>query len=138
MRRIICIGTLLAADDAAGPLMFRRLAREALPEDVELIDGGTRGLDLLPLFDGAQSVILIDQVEGFLSAPGVVLLQEDELLQATAKHFDHQVGLGYLLQILPRVCEIAVPELCMLGIEGCLNAENEKLCLDLLRRQLSA
>lgn len=137
MRRIICIGNALVPGDDAGPRIFSRLLGESLPEDVQLIDGGTRGLDLLPFFDGARQVLLIDQVEGFCSGPGVVLLRGEELLRATEKRFDHQAGIGYLLQLLPQVCDIAPPEVRMIGIEGCLSAKNTELCLHMLRQQLN-
>jgi hydrogenase maturation protease len=138
MRRIICIGNPLVPEDAAGPRMFRRLLREPLPEDVQLIDGGVRGLDLLPFFDGARLVLLIDQVAGFDLAAGVALLSGEELQRATEKRFDHQAGIGYLLQLLPMACDVAPPEVRMIGIEGCLNDLKMALCLRILRQQLAA
>jgi hydrogenase maturation protease len=137
LRRIICIGNALLPSDDAGPRMYVHLLQEPLPQDVELVDGGTRGLDLLPFFDGARLVVLIDQVEGFCPAPGVVLLQGEELLRATQRRYDHQIGIGYLLQLLPQVCDIAAPEVRMIGIEGCLDEKNTQLCLRILRLQLN-
>ncbi len=81
--------------------------------------------------------MLIDQVEGFCTAPGVVLLQGDELLRATERRFDHQIGIGYLLQLLPRVCDVAPPEVRMIGVEGCLDEKNLEHCLHMLWRQLA-
>lgn len=137
MRRIICIGNPLIPEDAAGPQMYSHLLNSVLPEDVELIDGGIRGLDLLPFFDGAKQVILIDQVSGFRSDSGVLLLEGDELLKATEKRFDHQAGIGYLLRMLPLVCERSVPSMQMIGIEGCLNKKNQQRCETLLKELLS-
>lgn len=136
MRRIICIGNQLVAEDSAGPQMYRLLQGEPWPADVELIDGGLRGLDLLPFFDGAELVVLIDQVSGFCPPPGVILLQGDELLRATEKRFDHQAGIGYLLRLLPQVCEEQLPVLRMIGIEGCLDEKSQQSCRRLLRRLL--
>ncbi len=138
MRKIICIGNQLVPGDDAGPLIYNRLLQESLPVDVELVDGGTRGLDLLPFFDGASQVLLIDQVEGFCPAPGVVLLCGEELLRGVQNRFDHQIGIGYLLQMLPQVCEILIPEVKMIGIEGCLEKESTELCLRMLQQQLAA
>lgn len=137
MRRIICIGNRLMAGDEAGPAMFDRLLGESLPEDVELVDGGTRGLDLLPFFDGARLVVLIDQVEGFRPSSGVVLLEGEALQCASEKRFDHQAGIGYLLQLLPMVCDMAPPQVRMIGIEGCLNEKKIAHCLNILQQQLA-
>jgi len=137
VRRIICIGNPLVPGDAAGPQMFNLLLRESLPQDVQLIDGGTRGLDLLPFFDGARLVLLIDQVENFGLAAGAALICGEELQRVTEKRFDHQTGIGYLLQLLPQICDIAPPEVRMIGIEGCLNEEKIELCLRILRQQLA-
>ena len=137
MKRIICIGNPLVAGDDAGPQMFRHLLGEVLPEDVELVDGGTRGLDLLPFFDGARLVLLIDQVEGFNPEDGVALLCGEDLQRATEKRFDHQAGIGYLLQLLPQVCDIAPPEVRMIGIEGCLTEQKTAHCLRILQQQLA-
>lgn len=101
------------------------------------MDGGTRGLDLLPFFDGARLVVLIDQVQGFSLLPGAILLAGDELLQATEKRFDHQAGIGYLLQLLPQICDIAPPEVRMIGIEGCLDEISMELCLSMLWQLLA-
>ena len=137
MRRIICIGNPLVTGDVAGPTLFNRLVNTPLPDDVELVDGGTRGLDLLPFFDGARLVLLIDQVEGFGPPAGVILLKGEELQRATEKRFDHQAGIGYLLQLLPMVCDMAPPEVRMIGIEGCLSENKIVLCLNILQQQLA-
>ena len=137
MKRVICIGNPLVPGDDAGPKMFNRLLYESLPRDVELVDGGTRGLDLLPFFDGAKLVLLIDQVDGFNPPAGVKLLVGEDLQRATERRFDHQAGIGYLLQMLPHVCDIAPPEVRMIGIEGCLSEKKIERCLRMLRQQLA-
>lgn len=137
MRRVICIGNSLIAEDSAGPQMYSALRGLPLPADVELIDGGTRGLDLLPFFDGAEQVVLIDQVVGFVAESAVVVLEGDDLLKATERRLDHQTGIGFLVRLLPQVCEVAVPDLKMIGIEGCLNPKKRQACQTILINLLS-
>ncbi len=136
MKRVVCLGNPLVAEDAVGPQIYSRLLQERLPEDVELVDGGTLGLDLLPCFEGTEKVILVDRIDGFLAEPGVILLRDDDLLRATELHYDHHAGIGYLLRLLPAVCDGPLPEVCMIGVEGCLNATHLQKCLEILQQQL--
>ena len=61
MKRIICVGNRHSAADAAGPLVYERLARMERPLDIEVIDGALAGLDLLDKagFKNVDSDVLI-------------------------------------------------------------------------------
>ena len=68
--RILGLGNVLMSDDGFGPYVVRVLdAFYELPEEVQVIDAGTPGLDLTPFLAGADRVIFVDTVasEG---APG--------------------------------------------------------------------
>ena len=64
---IVGCGNLLRGDDAAGPILVRKLADRALPSGIRLIDGGTAGMDVAFAMRGARRAIVIDA-----SALGVV------------------------------------------------------------------
>lgn len=140
MRRIICIGSRFVAADAAGPLVFDRLAAAALPPGAELVDGGLRGIDLLPLVDGCEQVVFVDGVDGYGAAPGdVVLLDAAAAAEALAyRSFDHAAGLAYLLGVLPAVCERAVPDVRVVGIEGWPDEAAVRRAADLALRVAAA
>lgn len=53
-------GNLIRGDDAAGPVLVRRLADRDLPDGVRLIDGGTAGMDVAFAMRGADRVIVVD------------------------------------------------------------------------------
>jgi len=57
---IIGCGNLLKGDDAAGPVLIRRLWEMGLPEEVHCADGGTGGMDVAFQMRGVPNVILID------------------------------------------------------------------------------
>lgn len=57
---IIGCGNLIRGDDAAGPILVRRLADVALPDGVRLLDGGTAGMDVAFAMRGVRRVILVD------------------------------------------------------------------------------
>jgi hydrogenase maturation protease len=60
---IACVGNIFLGDDAFGVEVAQRLARRPLPEEVQVVDFGIRGLDLTyALLDGYETVILVDAV----------------------------------------------------------------------------
>ena len=117
MTRVICIGHYLLPQDQAGPLLYQRLKKIPLGAQVELIDGGLQGLNLLRFFENCRRVILIDNVCGYLSEPGIIHLQGEQIQTAVSSHFDHSAGLAYLLAALPKLLE-KLPVIELLGIEG--------------------
>jgi hydrogenase maturation protease len=126
MKRIICIGNRYIPEDAAGPEVYERLLQYALPSDVEAIDGGLAGLNLLRFIEGAERVVFVDRVSGFGQPdPGkrdrsreIVVLEAADVTVAAEGQYDHSAGLAYLLHVLPEVCEGAMPPILLVGIEG--------------------
>lgn len=57
---VIGCGNLLCGDDAAGPVLVRRLLRRGLPEGVLCADAGTGGMDVAFQMRGVSEVILVD------------------------------------------------------------------------------
>jgi len=69
-RVVIGIGNVLQGDDGVGVHAVRRL-RGRLPGDVELVEGGVWGLDLLPFLEGREKAVFIDAVDAG-EEPGAV------------------------------------------------------------------
>jgi hydrogenase maturation protease len=93
---IIGLGNTLRKDDGIGPRVVQDLANHDLPKDVEIIDGGTRGLELVTLLEGRQRVIVIDAAE-IGKKPGEIerfSLGEARLLDAGRQISVHSAGLG--------------------------------------------
>ena len=61
---VIGLGNPLMGDDGLGLAALERLAADwVLPPGVELVDGGTWGLNLLPLLEAADQVLFLDAVD---------------------------------------------------------------------------
>jgi hydrogenase maturation protease len=60
MNLVIGCGNLLRGDDAVGPVLVRRLLERGLPDDCEVADGGTSGMDVAFRMRGVGRVILVD------------------------------------------------------------------------------
>ena len=58
---IIGCGNMLRGDDAAGPVLIRRMWESTeFPESVQLADGGTSGMDVVFKMRDAENVIIVD------------------------------------------------------------------------------
>lgn len=127
---IICIGNRFVKEDAAGLMVFAILQKiPQLPPEIEIIEGGLAGLNLLPLLERGGRVVFIDSVRGFTSAGEIVLLSSMEIMRTLYQsHFDHEAGLAYLLTVLPKVCDGELPEeIVLVGLEGeCSTATFER------------
>lgn len=64
--RILGCGNPLVGDDGVGIHVIEQLneLHSELPDNVELIDAGVCGLDILNLLENAEKVIIIDAVKG--------------------------------------------------------------------------
>lgn len=73
------IGNIFMADDGFGCEVARRLASQALPEGIDVVDFGIRGMDLkYALEDGYDLVILVDTIERG-GTPGTLYVIEPSL-----------------------------------------------------------
>lgn len=100
-RRILVlgVGNLLLSDEGLGLRALERLSQAySLPPDVELMDGGTMGIYLLPYLDGVTDLLILDCVQSD-QPPAVPVRLEGEAIPAALAHkiSVHQVGLQELL-----------------------------------------
>ena len=81
--RILGVGNVLCSDDGLGPYVVKVLeAGYEFPEEVEVIDVGTPGLDFTPYLADARLVVVIDTVRGQESAGSLRLLRDREIVAA--------------------------------------------------------
>ncbi|MFI7545188.1 HyaD/HybD family hydrogenase maturation endopeptidase [Actinoplanes sp. NPDC049599] len=91
---VLGVGNELLGDDGVGVVAARRLADPPLP-GVEVVDGGTLGLMLMPYLAGRRAVLILDAVSQAGRAPGdLVVLHDHDVrrghgVRATA----HDIGL---------------------------------------------
>jgi hydrogenase maturation protease len=98
---VLGLGNPLMGDDGLGLAALERLAtRWVVPPEVQLLDGGTGGLQLLPPIEDADRLILLDAIEAG-EAPGrLVVLERDELPRYFAhKLSPHEIALRDVLAL---------------------------------------
>jgi len=101
---VIGIGNILLRDEGVGVRVATELARRVADERLELppgtriVDGGTLGLELLPMIQDASSVVLVDAVDLGRAPGSVAVLRGDSIEGMLAGHVSpHQVGVADLV-----------------------------------------
>lgn len=99
---ILGIGNILMSDEGIGVHAVEALQqRFLLPDNVDVVDGGTTGMELLPDLQGAQHLIVVDAVRVGVAPGTVVRLEGDEVPAFfKTKLSPHQVGLSDVLAAL--------------------------------------
>ena len=97
---VLGIGNILLRDEGVGVHVVNRFRDiYTVPDGVDIIDGGTMGLDLMPYFEGRTHVIVIDAVRGNGEQPGTILrFSATEVMGVLGERISpHQIGLSDLL-----------------------------------------
>ncbi len=98
---VLAVGNELSGDDGLGVHALRALHLPenlaALPPDVELVEGGTAGLALLPAISGARALVIIDAVDVGAEPGSVHVLSGSDLYANLVRLSVHQVGTSDLL-----------------------------------------
>lgn len=96
---VLGLGNVLLGDDAAGPLVVQALAEAPGAGSMQLRDGGTIGLALLPEIEAATAFIAVDAAQ-LDAAPGTVQVFEGEAMDRQLggrKRSAHEVALFDLM-----------------------------------------
>lgn len=129
---VIGIGNIYHGDDGLGIHAVRRL-RERLPGDVEIVEGGVLGLDLLPFLEGKEKAVFIDAIDAG-EAPGAVFrFSPDRVPRGrtpppVSLHdlgLYELVGAAQLLDQCPREIVVIAVQVKELGVGSDLSTEVE-------------
>jgi hydrogenase maturation protease len=114
---VLGLGNILLRDEGVGVRVVQAMEQMPLPPGVEVLDGGTAGLDLLDALADRQKVVVIDALDGDM-APGTVLrLTPDELVPRHEPGVSlHDLGLVETLA-LARQLNVSPPEVVIIGVE---------------------
>jgi len=93
---------------------LKELENENLPDNCELIDAGTAGIDIIPLLEGTDKLVIIDAVQGGKKPGTLYRFSPDDITKPDNKKALslHQAGvletlsLAKKLMILPKFITI--------------------------------
>ncbi|MGB9723858.1 MAG: hydrogenase maturation protease [Chloroflexia bacterium] len=102
---ILGLGNPLRGDDGFGPAVVEALSRLDLPAGVEVLDGGTAGLGLLPTIAGRERLLVVDVAEMGRPAGSLAHFRWPEVgLAGSASTLSlHQAGLAEVLALAERL-----------------------------------
>jgi hydrogenase maturation protease len=115
---VIGLGNMLLQDDAVGLHVTETIKeRYRFEPPIDLIDGGTAGLDLLPVIEGYGKVLFVDAVDAG-EAPGTTVIIEGDAIPSflSSQASVHHVGLSDLL-FAARMVDLLPAHLCLVGIQ---------------------
>lgn len=124
---VLGLGNILLTDEGVGVRVVEALqARGRCPEGVELLDGGTSGMDLIDRIGGRDLVVIIDALSAD-DPPGTLIRIDGEQLDEGlhTRMSPHEVGLADVLGFLRLMDQSparvvlygVVPESLDLGLE---------------------
>ena len=99
---VLGLGNILLGDEGVGVRVVERLLEQYdFPEGVQVMDGGTLGLDLLPYVEDASRLLVVDAVQARKPPGTLVRMAGDEIpvFLDASKVSPHQEGLQDLLAV---------------------------------------
>jgi len=115
---VLGIGNILLSDEGVGVNVVDALERDyVLPSWVEILDGGTSGMELMEVMADREHLIVVDAVRTGAQPGAVVVLRDSEVPALfTQKISPHQLGLCDVLMAL-RLTDEFPRRLTLVGIE---------------------
>jgi hydrogenase maturation protease len=114
---ILGIGNILLRDEGVGVRVIEQMQKMHLPEDVELVDGGTAGADLLNVLAERKKVIVIDAIQADCEPGTVLRFSANDLVQPDGVGTSlHEIGLGEALTMTKQL-GCAPKEIVVFGIK---------------------
>ena len=115
---VLGVGSPLMGDDGLGVLAAQRL-RSVLSgaADIDVLDGGTWGMQLLPAIEDARRLLVIDAVRDGKAPGSIVRLEKDELPRMLQhKVSPHQIDLREVFAV-SELRGTFPPEAVVLGVQ---------------------
>lgn len=115
---ILGLGNILLQDEGIGVHAIEALRKDfKFPKNVQLIDGGTMGLDLISFIEGMDKILIIDAVN-IKKEPGTIVVIEDEEIPSfiSTKLSVHQIAFPDVLSAL-KLLGIKPATMTLVGIQ---------------------
>ena len=118
---IVGLGNPLMGDDGAGIEVVSELHKLVLPENVDVIDGGTPGVGLIDMMSGYSRVIVVDAVMGACHPELVSGSLGKEILKQFQDDREgdncslHETELTSVLRLM-QTLGMKIPEITIVGI----------------------
>jgi hydrogenase maturation protease len=114
---LLGLGSVLMQDEGLGVHVVRFIQEHYETPGLEIVDGGTCGLDLLPYIEKRERLLIVDAVN-FEQEPCFIGVMRDEEIPAIfgVKASLHHLGLPDVLATA-QLLDIAPREVCLIGMQ---------------------
>ena len=114
---LLGIGNILMQDEGVGVHVVRYIQEHYHTPGLEIVDGGTAGLSLLPYIEARERLLVVDAVD-FDQEPGYIGILRQDAIPAFfgTKASLHHLGLMDVLAAA-RLLDQAPQEICLIGIQ---------------------
>ena len=115
---VLGIGNTILSDEGFGVRVVEFLQKKyAFPDNVQLIDGGTLGVELIHFVAGTSKLLIIDSIDGGTEAGKIFHLRDAEILKHfTQKISAHEVGIQDILTML-EITDKKIPCVELIGAQ---------------------
>ncbi len=144
---VLGIGNTLLGDDGIGPRVIQELSRMssvdplALPPGVRLVDGGTRGIELVAELADARALVLIDAVDAGRRPGTVRVLRGEAVRDDAGRAIDRLLAAAVLTGRTPAHIALVGVQAARVAVEPRLSGPMEDAVprvLEAVRRELWA
>jgi len=110
-------GNILLSDEGVGVHALRRLEQDySYAPEVQLVDGGTSGLDLLPLFGDYRRILMLDAVALDAQAGEIAIYRGADIRRVLIQKLSvHHLGVSDVLAVA-ELLDYAPEEIVLVGI----------------------
>ena len=114
---LLGLGSLLMQDEGVGIHAVRYIQEQYDTPGLEIIDGGTGGMDLLPFIENRDRLLVLDAAN-FGKEPGYIGVLRNEEVPALfgVKASLHHLGLADVLAAA-QLMDMAPKEICLIGVQ---------------------
>ena len=104
MRKVLIlgIGNILQSDDGLGVHVVNHISQSEinLPQNVEVIDGGTAGFDLIPIMQGYEKIVIVDALK-YNDKPGSIYRFKPEHANESRSNMSlHEMGIMEVINLM--------------------------------------
>lgn len=114
---VMGVGNILLSDEGLGVHFLKEFAKDSLPDNIELLEGGTAGLELVHLIQEVDFLIIVDAINA-KSEPAAVFRFFPEDIKILPERYEvsfHQVG---ILEVLAMASILGnAPQTLIFGIQ---------------------
>lgn len=110
---LVGVGNILLGDEGAGVHTVERLRQEGLPGNVEAVDGGTAGLELMYLLENVSKLVVVDSIDAGMRPGSIFRLRPRDIrVRKIAGLSFHDLGLPEVLTLAETMGKSPVTVIC--------------------------